>query len=150
MSRLGTWADNIVIQAVANLFNFRINITESALNFAASTIVSPINSNISNLRDVYIGHLNEIHYVSTEPLRPQIQPHRESENRKLILNFGNSTPNAVKFQNSNKSTRRNEYMKEYMRKKRKNTGLKKEKGRKKVDCKTKLKNLEKIREPTKG
>ncbi len=30
MSRLGTWADHIIIQAVANSHNLRINITESA------------------------------------------------------------------------------------------------------------------------
>ena len=84
----------------------RSSITESVLNFAESTIVTPINLNVSNVRDVYIGHLNEIHYVSTEPLREspyytqsqknQIQPHPDSKNRKLILNFGNSTPNADK------------------------------------------------------
>ena len=33
MSRLGTWADHIIIQAVANSYNLRIHITESALNF---------------------------------------------------------------------------------------------------------------------
>ena len=38
MSRLGTWADNI-IQAVANTNNLRINITESAPNFSESTTV---------------------------------------------------------------------------------------------------------------
>ena len=33
MSTLGTWADHIIIQAVANTNNLRINITESAPNF---------------------------------------------------------------------------------------------------------------------
>ncbi len=42
MSTLGTWADHIIIQAVANTINLRINITESALNFSESTIVSSI------------------------------------------------------------------------------------------------------------
>ncbi len=32
MSTLGTWADHIIIQAVANTNSLRINITESALN----------------------------------------------------------------------------------------------------------------------
>ena len=74
MSTLGTWADNIIIQAVANTNNLRINITESALNFSESTTVSPICSENEtqrrNLRDIYVGHLEELHYVSTTPIRP--------------------------------------------------------------------------------
>ena len=85
MSRLGTWADNIVIQAVANSFKLRINITESALNFAESTIVTLINSNVSNVRDVYIGHLNEIHYISTEPLRQS--PYFTQSQKKIKFNL---------------------------------------------------------------
>ncbi len=42
MSTLGTWADDIIIQAVANTNHLRINIMESALNFSESTIVSSI------------------------------------------------------------------------------------------------------------
>lgn len=42
MSRLGTWADHIIIQAVANSQNLRINITESASNFNQTTIVNSI------------------------------------------------------------------------------------------------------------
>ena len=42
MSRLGTWADNIIIQVVANTNNLRINITESAQNFSELTTVSSI------------------------------------------------------------------------------------------------------------
>ena len=44
MSRLGTWADNIIIQAVANINNLRINITESAPNFSESTTVRSIHA----------------------------------------------------------------------------------------------------------
>ena len=42
MSRLGTWADHIIIQAVANANNLRINITESEPNFSESTTISSI------------------------------------------------------------------------------------------------------------
>ena len=42
MSTLGTWADHIIIQAVASANNLRINITESAPNFSESTTVSSI------------------------------------------------------------------------------------------------------------
>ncbi len=70
MSTLGTWADHIIIQAVANTNSLRINITESALNFSESTIVSSIYTQPEgrNARDIYIGHLDELHYVSTTPI----------------------------------------------------------------------------------
>ena len=42
MSTRATWADHIIIQAVANTNHLRINIIESALNFSESTIVSSI------------------------------------------------------------------------------------------------------------
>jgi hypothetical protein len=42
MSRLGSWADHIIIQAVANANNLRIHITESAQNFTETTIVTSI------------------------------------------------------------------------------------------------------------
>ena len=54
--------------------NLRINITESAPNFSESTTVSPIctenETQLSNLRHIYVGHLEELHYVSTTPIRP--------------------------------------------------------------------------------
>ena len=67
MSTLGTWADHIIIQAVANANSLPINITESAPNFSESTTVSSIYSNHetmrTNVRNIYIGHLGELHYV---------------------------------------------------------------------------------------
>ena len=42
MFRLGTWVDHIIVQAIANAQNLRINITKSELNFSESTIVSSI------------------------------------------------------------------------------------------------------------
>ena len=66
MSTLGTWADHIIIQAVANANNLRINITESAPNFSESTTVSSIyTGSETQQRNIYIGHLDELHYVST-------------------------------------------------------------------------------------
>ena len=77
MSRLGTWADHIIIQAVANANNLRINITESEPNFSESTTVCSIyaasETHRINLRDIYVGHLEELHYVSTMPIRPTTQ-----------------------------------------------------------------------------
>ncbi len=72
MSTLGTWADHIIIQVVANANSLPINITESAPNFSESTTVSSIYSNHetmrTNVRNIYIGHLGELHYVSTKPM----------------------------------------------------------------------------------
>ena len=66
MSTLGTWADHIIIQAVANANNLRITITESAPNFSESTTVSSIyTGSETQQRNIYIGHLDELHYVST-------------------------------------------------------------------------------------
>jgi hypothetical protein len=63
MSRLGTWADHIIIQAVANSYNLRIHITESAPNLSERTVVSSIYANDpgGNARNIYIGHLDEMH-----------------------------------------------------------------------------------------
>ena len=67
MSQLGTWANNIIIQAVANTKHLRIHVIESAQNFSEATVVSSIyNQQGGNLRDIYIGHLDELHYVSTK------------------------------------------------------------------------------------
>jgi len=64
MSRQGTWADHIVIQAVADAMNLKINIVESSENFAEITLVEATCVS-QNCRTVYIGHIGEVHYVST-------------------------------------------------------------------------------------
>ena len=64
MSREGTWADGIVIQAVANCLNLTINIAESFENFSPLTVIHPVNAE-RNSTQVYIGHIGEYHYVST-------------------------------------------------------------------------------------
>ena len=56
MSRQGTWADHIIIQAVADVMNLKIHIIESDNNFRDMTLVEPSNSTIQNARSVYIGH----------------------------------------------------------------------------------------------
>ncbi len=69
MLTLGTWADHI-IQAIANTNSLRIDITESALNFSESTIVTSIYTEPEgrNATDIHIAHLDELHYVSTTPI----------------------------------------------------------------------------------
>ena len=65
MSQPGTWADHI-IQAVADSMNLRIRIIESNPNFTEMTLVEAT-SLTQNPRFIYIGHINELHYISTFP-----------------------------------------------------------------------------------
>ncbi|KAL9959430.1 hypothetical protein ACROYT_G032754 [Oculina patagonica] len=64
MSCQGTWADAIIIQAVANCLNLSIHITESNETFAPVTVVQP-GSVTRGRTNIYIGHIGETHYVST-------------------------------------------------------------------------------------
>ena len=63
MSCQKTWADAIIIQAVASCFNLSIHIAESNPTFSPVTIVEPMN--VTDGLNIYIGHLDELHYVST-------------------------------------------------------------------------------------
>ena len=68
MSKRGTWADNIVIQAVADAMNLKIHIIESNQNFSELTLVECAHQNVlQNFRSIFIGHIGERHYVSTSP-----------------------------------------------------------------------------------
>ena len=53
MSREGTWDDHIIMQAIADAFNLRINVVESSENFAEVTLVEPVNVSLYS-RSVYI------------------------------------------------------------------------------------------------
>ena len=139
MSRLGTWADHIIIQAVANASNLRINITESEPNFSESTTISSIyaesETHRRSLRDIYVGHLEELHYVSTTPIRPTTQSispeityQTTSDKPKAISQ--NSEPNKTSSQEpvtTKDLEKRKKYMKEYMKERRKDQVFKKKK-----------------------
>lgn len=66
MSTLGTWCDNIIIQAVANAHNCVIHITESDINKPDGTIITPV-VHEGQTNTIFIGYINELHYVSTVP-----------------------------------------------------------------------------------
>ena len=66
MSLQGTWADHIIIQAVANALNLNINIIESEDRFSATTLVQSNSGN--DPREVFLGHIGEMHYVSACPI----------------------------------------------------------------------------------
>lgn len=80
MSIQGTWADHIVIQAVADSLNLRIHIVESNANFSDLTLVNTETGNIRYIQShfhstyfacesisisVIYGHLSIIKYNLT-------------------------------------------------------------------------------------
>ncbi|CAH3140302.1 unnamed protein product [Porites lobata] len=64
MSKQGTWCDNIIMQAVANAYNCVIHITQSNINSPESTILTPV-ADQDGRKTIFIGYINELHYVST-------------------------------------------------------------------------------------
>jgi len=73
MSNQVIWADAIIIQAVTDNLKLKIHITESLPNFAELTVVEAATPQ-QQLSTIYIGHLDEFHYVSTKHLVPYICP----------------------------------------------------------------------------
>ena len=67
MSMQGTWCDALTVQAVAESLNIQIYIIESNVNFGQVTLIQPHHPSQQQPRTIYIGHVDEIHYVSTVP-----------------------------------------------------------------------------------
>ena len=63
-----TWADALIIQAVANALNVTIQIVESNQGFAPLTTVYPVQERNTS-STINIGHIDECHYVSTTALQ---------------------------------------------------------------------------------
>ena len=160
MSTLRTWADNIIIRAVANTNNLRINITESAQNFSESTTVSSIcaesETQRRDLRDIYVGHLEELHYVSTRAIRPTTQSisseitYQTTSNKpKTISQNSKSNKTSSKETASTKDLeKREQYMREYMKERRKDQLFKKKEIERKKSYNKNYKNSnpEKVKE----
>ena len=69
MSKQGTWADNVIIQGVADALNLKITIIESGPNFVDFNIREATNSEQQCVTTyIYVGHVDEVHYVSTKKL----------------------------------------------------------------------------------
>ena len=66
MSMPGTWADGIIIQAVADQLQLKLTIAETHEQFQEYSIVQPVLST-QQVTDIYLGHIDEHHYVSTLP-----------------------------------------------------------------------------------
>ena len=71
MSIQGTWAEALIIQAVADALKVTIQIIESYQGFALLTTVYPVQErNTSSTITIGAGHIDECHYVSTSALQP--------------------------------------------------------------------------------
>lgn len=64
MSTLGTWCDNVTIQAVANAFDCVIHVTESNPNSQKAITITPVVQQ-GTQQTIFIGYINDLHYVST-------------------------------------------------------------------------------------
>lgn len=98
MSYQGTWADGIIIQAVANVFNLKIHIIESHPDFAEITLVEGVTApSLSDVQlPIFIGHLDEFHCVSTEPLMGKCQRISQQQNKQSILKPVKKIPSSPK------------------------------------------------------
>ena len=65
MSKLGTWCDHIIIQAVANALNCVIHITESNVNSSEATIISPVGQQRPE-KTLFIGYINELQCLNCD------------------------------------------------------------------------------------
>ena len=72
MSQQGTWAEALVIQAVADAFHLTINIVETNERFAPHTVISPAAIPGHEPTVINIGHVDELHYVSTIPYNEEM------------------------------------------------------------------------------
>ena len=147
MSRQGEWADHIIIQAVANVNNLRIHITESARNFTETTVVTSVYAQSpESVRHIYIGHLDELDYLSTSPIAQSAseQIHENQLTDKQISHPQNLQSNRSQLSENSASMKhsqnRKEYMMTYMRKRRLHNEFEKKESVRKKSYNKKYKN----------
>ena len=109
MSMQGTWCDGLIVQAVANALGITLHIIESHQNFTERTIIEPAVTFQGEQRTIYLGHINEVHYVSTVPelFRTQITSSCSTSIRE------SKSSSAIEYH-------KNDYFRTYMRKRRAN------------------------------
>ena len=172
MARQGTWADNIIIQAVANSLNITINIIESDANFSPVTVINPVNSD-RQTTNIYIGHIQEYHYMSTIPVpnsntyemtcgNEPIQKSASSNKSELeqckqkqfsqdknapLVNGDKENGKRAKLSEKDKAERRKASKREFIQKKRENPDYRKRENRMRAvasECDTDMNLREKI------
>ena len=108
MSMQGTWCDAMIIQAVAEQLKLKITIAETHEGFNEYSIIQPV-ALTPQLTDVYLGHIEEYHYVSTLPCSLM--------SSLVAINFEKSCGAQA---NRKPTQTRVQYMKKYMKQKRAN------------------------------
>ena len=130
--------DAIIVQAVANCLNLSINIAESNPNFAPVTVVQPINMT-SECTNIYIGHIDETHYVSTVEKSTISSEHQQNN-----MKYGETlVENSLTDKNEKHRAYESKYMKEYMKKRRADIEFRK---RENKNAQQRYNNIEMIRE----
>lgn len=124
MSKVNTWCDALVVQAVSQALNLTINITESVNGWIPVTVISPF-SEQNDSTVINIGHLDETHYVSTVPLINNDRLSRTSNdvshvcNQPSTVNCDTTDPTCL-----SKAENRRAYMRQLMKRKRENIAFK--------------------------
>ena len=122
MSMQGTWCDALIVQAVADCQNLTIHIIESHENFAEETVIEPHHLSQQPPTAIYLGHLDELHYISTTALA--CSSHAVENQHHTLLS---STEQDVLFeqpQNSSPKRKRDAYMRKYRKRARASESLK--------------------------
>ena len=111
MSMQGTWCDALIVQAVTDCQNVAIHIIESHENFAGETLKEPRYLAQHPPTTIYLGHLDELHNVSTAAMTCGSDALENQHSTYL-----RSTEQDVLFeqpQNSSPKRKRNAYMRKY-------------------------------------
>ena len=130
MSMQGTWGDAMIIQAVADQLKFKITIAETHEGFREYSIIQPVSST-EQLTHVYLGHIDEFHYVSTLPCTGtsmsgfvEIYPEQSTQSsqtkqtRTQYMNKLMKQKRANETQSPEAKEKRRVYAKEYRKRKR--------------------------------
>ena len=135
MSMQGTWGDAIIIQAEADQFKLKIVIVETHEHFSEYSIVLAVSST-QQLTEVFLGHTDEYHYVSTLPCLPMSDLNQNhlnfskdvDRNQTTEISFNQNMSNSkenVSTSTGKQATlscpsmqQKKQYMNEYMRQKR--------------------------------
>ena len=111
MSMQGTRCDALIVQAVADCQNVAIRIIESHKNFAGETLIEPHYLAQHPPTTIYLGHLDELHYLSTAAVTCSSDALENQHSTYL-----RSTEQDVLFEqprNSSPKRKRNAYMRKY-------------------------------------
>ena len=131
MSMQGTWGDAMIILAVADQLKLKITIAEKHEGFREYSIIQHVSST-QQLTHVYLGHIDEYHYISTLPCTSmsgfvEINPEQLTQSSQPIkqtraeyMNKYMKQKRANETQSREAKEKRRVYEKEYRKRKRAN------------------------------